>query len=50
MILKVIRLVSRSGGETDDVETYATEPNQCTDAFKPIFSFDEILYCGRVRG
>ena len=50
MILKVIWLVSRSGGEIDGVVTYATEPNQCTDAFKPIFSFDELLYYGRVRG
>ena len=50
MILKVIWLVSRTGGETDDVATYATKPNQCADSFKPIFSFDELLYYGRVRG
>ena len=50
LFLKVIRLVSRSGGETDDVGTCATEPNQCTYAFKDIFSFDELLYYGRVRG
>ena len=50
MILKVIRLVSRSGGEIDGVVTYATKPNQCIDAFNPIFSFDEILYYERVRG
>ena len=47
---KVIRLVSRSGGETDGVVTYATKPNQWIDSFKPIFSFDELLYYGRVRG
>ena len=39
-----------SGGETDGVATYATEPNQCTDDFKPIFSLDELLCYGRVRG
>ena len=39
-----------SGGQTDGVATYATEPNQCTDSFKPIFSFNELLYYGRVRG
>ena len=50
MNLKVIRLVLGSGGETNDVDTYATEPNQFTYAFKPIFSFDELLYYGRVRG
>ena len=50
MILKVIRLVSRSGGETDGVATYAIEPNQCKDSFNPIFSFDELLYYERVRG
>ena len=50
MNLKVIRLVSRSGGEIDGVVTYATEPNQCTDYFNPIFSSDELLYYGRVRG
>ena len=50
MILKVIRLVSISGGETDSVSTYSTKPNQCTNALKLIFSVDEILYYGRVRG
>ena len=39
-----------SGVEIDDVVTYATEPNQCTDAFNLIFSFDELLYYERVRG
>ena len=43
LILKVIRLVSMSGGETDDVTTYATEPNQCTNDFNPNFSFDELF-------
>ena len=44
LILRVIRLVLRSHGEIDDGATYATEPNQCTDAFNPNFSFDELLY------
>ena len=33
-----------SGGETDDVATYATEPNQSTNAFNLNFSLDELLY------
>ena len=43
MILKVTRLVSMSGGETDDVVTYATDPNQCTYDFNNNSSFDEIF-------
>ena len=39
-----------SGGETDDVATYATKPNQCIDVFNPKFSFDELIYYGRVIG
>ena len=35
-----------SGGETNDVATYATEPNQCIDSFNTNFSFDEILLVG----
>ena len=31
-----------SGGETDDVVTYDTEPNQCTYIFNPNFAFDEL--------
>ena len=32
-----------SGGEIDDVLTYASEPNQCTYDFNPYFSFDELF-------
>ena len=49
LILNVIQLVSRSGGETDGVVTYVIEPNQCTNDFKPIFSFDELYLLSKSK-
>ena len=43
LVLKVIQLVSRSGGEIDGVVTYNTKPIKCKNVVKPIFSFDELL-------